>query len=367
MNAQGFMPTHFTSPASDASCQTIHSAARILVVDDEPGNCLLLRAILEEAGYDQIHTISDSRQTEEQCRNWKPDLILLDLMMPHLDGFQVMECLTALPDSGPFLPVLVLTADVSPQTRQRALSQGAHDFLTKPFDHTEVLLRIGNLLSLHFLHYQLHDQNNHLEERVLQRTREVEESQLEVLERLAHAAEFRDDDTGRHTQRVGKICELMARQLGFSKLRSDLIRHAAPLHDVGKIGIPDEILLKPGKLTPEEFAVMKGHAEIGANLLSGGRSELVQMAEIIARSHHERWDGTGYPNGLKESDIPLEGRVTAVVDVFDALTHERPYKRAWPVDEAIAEVVSQKGRQFDPDVVEAFLLVLDASVVDLQA
>lgn len=342
------------------SCQAKYANARLLIVDDEPVNVLLLEAILDDAGYRCLHSTSDPRQVEEMCNEWSPDLILLDLMMPHLDGYQVMARLQELQNGGAFLPILVLTADVSSETRQRALGGGAHDFLTKPFDHAEVLQRLHNLLSLHFLHQQLHQQNLTLEARVLQRTQEVEQSQLEVLERLARAAEFRDDDTGRHTQRVGLMCEQVAMQLNFSLSQRLLICHAAPLHDVGKIGIPDQILLKPGKLTPEEFDIIKTHAEIGANLLAGGRSEMVQMAERIARTHHERWDGTGYPAGLKGEEIPIEGRITSVVDVFDALTNERPYKKAWPLEEAIAEIESQKGRQFDPDVVDAFTRVLQS-------
>ena len=335
-----------------------YAHARLLIVDDEPVNILLLESILSDAGYTNLRSTSDPRQVEGLCNEWSPDLVLLDLMMPYMNGFQVMERLQELKSGGPFLPILVLTADAGTDTRQRALRQGAHDFLTKPFDHTDVLLRLHNLLALHFLHQQLHLHNLTLEQRVSLRTQEVEESQLEVLERLARAAEFRDDDTGQHTQRVGVLCEQVAQQLHFSASRTDLIRHAAPLHDVGKIGIPDQILLKPGKLTPEEFTIIKTHSDIGGNLLSGGRSEMVQMAERIARTHHERWDGTGYPQGIKETEIPIEGRITSVVDVFDALTHERPYKKAWPLPDALLEIKAQKGHQFDPDIVDAFFKVL---------
>jgi putative two-component system response regulator len=341
------------------------SSARILVVDDEPGNLLLLEAILQDAGYADIRSITDPRQVEDTYTTFEPDLMMLDLMMPHLDGFQVMQRLNHKKNNQPFVPILVLTADISPETKRRALREGAHDFLTKPFDAVEVLLRIRSLLSLHFAHAELHDQNQTLEQRVRERTQEleeshrlVEESQLEVLDRLAHAAEFRDDETGQHTQRVGRLCAQLAEQLGFGPDRVAVMRRAAPLHDVGKIGIPDSILLKPGKLTPEEFDVMKTHAEIGANLLAGGRSQLVQMAELIARSHHERWNGAGYPHGLSGENIPLEGRIVAIVDVFDALTHERPYKAAWTVEAAVEEIKSQRGRQFDPRVVDAFLQTL---------
>ena len=337
-----------------------HADARLLIVDDEPTNVMLLEAILANAGYTDIRSTYEPREVEEICRQWSPDLVLLDLMMPEMNGYQVMERLQQLRKGEPTLPILVLTADISPETRQTALSQGAQDFLTKPFDHGEVLLRLQNLLAQHFLHQQLQQQNLTLEARVLQRTQELEQSQLEVLERLARAAEFRDDDTGQHTQRVGILCGQTALQLQLSAAQSDLIRHTAPLHDVGKIGIPDQILLKPGKLSPEEFSVIKTHTLIGANLLAGGRSEMVQMAERIARTHHERWDGSGYPHGLQSEEIPLEGRITAVVDVFDALTHERPYKQAWSKSEAVSEIQNQRGRQFDPAVVTAFLRVIGA-------
>lgn len=194
-----------------------------------------------------------------------------------------------------------------------------------------------------------------LEKRVRERTADLASSQIEILSRLARAAEFRDDDTGQHTQRVARTAALLAESLGLPAEQAVRIRQAAPLHDVGKIAISDRILLKPGRLSDEELVTMKTHATIGAALLSNGRSEIVQMAERIAGSHHERWDGRGYPQQLTGEQIPLEGRILALADVFDALTHERPYKKAWPVAEAVAEIARQRGRQFDPQVVEVFL------------
>jgi PAS domain S-box-containing protein/putative nucleotidyltransferase with HDIG domain len=202
---------------------------------------------------------------------------------------------------------------------------------------------------------QVEDVNRHLEERVRERTQELAESQLEILTRLARAAEYRDDDTGQHTQRVAKMAAAVAERMGLSDDNVELIRQAAPLHDVGKIAVSDLILLKPGKLTDEEFQIMQGHAGRGAAILSDGRSEVIRLAERIARSHHERWDGRGYPGGLRGSEIPIEGRILSVADVFDALTHERPYKKAWPCSEAVAEIVKQRGQQFNPAVVDAFL------------
>jgi len=333
--------------------------ARILIVDDQEANVLYLETILRKSGYKTFRSTGDSRQVLPLFHESRPDLILLDLMMPYLDGFGVMEQLKPLIADDSYLPILVLTADISPETRRRALSSGASDFLVKPFDPTEVVLRIHNLLSAWFLHVLPQQQNLVLEEKVRERTRELEASQLEVLERLAQAAEFRDDDTGRHTRRVGQMAALLAAQMGLPDEQVEIMRQAAPLHDVGKIGISDTILLKPGKLSDEEFDTIKGHAAIGARLLAEGRSSFVNIAEIIALSHHERWDGRGYPRGLREEEIPLEGRIVAIADVFDALTHERPYKKAWPSEAAREEIERQSGKQFDPRVVEAFLQVCE--------
>jgi putative two-component system response regulator len=338
-------------------------AARIYIVDDEPVNVRLLERILKNSGYTNLTCFGDGRQLLAHCETQLPDLIMLDLMMPGFSGYQVMEQTGTLPD-GKHLPILVLTADSTPSARERALSGGAKDFVTKPFDQVEVLLRVKNLLETHFLYLDQRDRNRELEERVQERTHDLmesklalEESQIEMLQRLAQAAEFRDDDTGQHTRRVGDMAAMLAQQLGLAEERVALIRRAAPLHDVGKIGVSDLILLKPGKLTAEEFATMKTHAAIGAALLKDGQSPLVQVAEIIARSHHEKWDGNGYPLGLKGEEIPIEGRILAVVDVFDALTNERPYKKAWPVEEALAEIERSAGTHFDPQVVAAFLLL----------
>ncbi len=355
--------------------------AKILIVDDEATNVLLLESILEEAGYTRHASSRDPRQVRSLTEAFQPDLILLDLMMPEMNGFEVMAQLRSLVREGDYLPILVLTADVTQETKRQALSMGAKDFLTKPFDHMEVLLRIRNLIEARTLHRQLQKQNSLLEEKVYERTRElesaneelerahaeVEEAQIEILERLARAAEYRDDQTGQHTQRVGQMSAALACALGLSATRVEWIRRAAPLHDVGKIAVPDHILMKPGMLTAEEFEVIKTHTTIGAALLSKGRSAFTRTAERIALTHHERWDGRGYPQGLKGEAIPIEGRIVAVVDVFDALTHERPYKQAWSAHQALDEIERQSGQQFDPAVVEAFLLSVGKLYISLDS
>ena len=331
--------------------------ARILIVDDEPVNVDLLRRLLERAGFSRIESTNDSRQALDLYVKFRPDLILLDLHMPHRDGLEVMDELNQIAEAS-YLPILMLTGDDTPEAKREALSRGAKDFLNKPFHSDEVLLRIGTLLETRFLYLQIQSQNQILEAKVRDRTRELEAAQIEIIERLARAAEFRDDNTGQHTERVGQMSALVARQIGLSDTQVSLIRRAAPLHDVGKIGIPDSILMKLGKLTPEEFELVKTHTTIGARILSGSRFTILRLAEEIAYNHHERWDGSGYV-GTRGSDIPLAGRIVAVADVFDALTQKRPYKAAWPVTEAIAEIDRQRGRQFDPALVDAFLRVIE--------
>jgi putative nucleotidyltransferase with HDIG domain len=330
--------------------------ARIMIVDDEPGNVDLLKRVLERAGFHKLDSTNDPREAVALYVETRPDLILLDLHMPHLDGLAVMDRLNEIVEAS-YMPILMLTGDISPEARRDALSRGAKDFVNKPFNADEVLLRIRTLLETRFLYLQIQSQNLMLEAKVRERTRELEAAQIEIIERLARAAEFRDDNTGQHTERVGQMAALLARELGLADSEVSLIRRAAPLHDVGKIGIPDSILLKLGKLTPAEFELVKTHTTIGARILSGSRFALLRMAEEIAFSHHEQWDGRGYA-GLTGDQIPLAGRIVTVADVFDALTQKRPYKAAWPVEEAVAEIERQRGRQFDPNVVDAFLRII---------
>jgi putative two-component system response regulator len=331
----------------------------ILIVDDQENNIRILERLLRKSGYDRLVTTTDPRETLHLFRQHRPDLVLLDLHMPYLDGFGVLEQLAPEMPENSFMPVLVLTADLSSEARKRALAMGAKDFLAKPFDSIEVMLRIENLLEARFLYLELQEQNALLERKVHQRTRELEEAQVEILERLALAAEFRDDATHEHTRRVGEISARLARKLGFPDEVCDLIRRAAPLHDLGKIAVPDSILLKLERLSEEEFEVVKSHTAIGARILSGSGHPLLRLAEEIALTHHEHWDGGGYSPGLRGEEIPIVSRIVAVADVFDALMHERPYKPAWPVEKARAEIERQRGRQFDPAVVDAFLELLD--------
>jgi putative two-component system response regulator len=335
----------------------LFSRARILIIDDEQTNLVILRRLLERAGFTRIQTTTDPREATKLYVDFRPDLILLDLHMPHMDGLAVMAELGEIAEAT-YLPILILTGDVSPEARRDALSRGAKDFVHKPFSSDEVLLRINTLLETRFLYLQIQSQNQILEAKVRERTRELEGAQIEIIERLAKAAEFRDDNTGQHTERVGQMAALIARQTGLPDSQVSLIRRAAPLHDVGKIGIPDSILLKLGKLTTEEFELVKTHTMIGARILSGSRFPILRLAEEIAFSHHERWDGSGY-GGMTGDSIPLAGRIVAVADVFDALTQQRPYKEAWPITDAIGEIDRQRGRQFDPDLVDAFMRIIE--------
>lgn len=342
--------------------------AHIVIVDDHVVNTQLLDRSLRSQGYHRITVFNDSRQFIAQIAQIEADLVLLDLHMPHLDGLDVLQQLPLIVPDAPYLPILVLTADITTQAKRRALELGARDFLTKPFDAVEVLLRIKNLLEIGTLYRRLRQHNQRLEDKVQERTQALEDAQLEILQRLARAAEYRDDDTGQHTQRVGYWAAAIGEAMRLPEEDIELLRRAAPLHDVGKIGIPDTILLKPGKLTPEEFEIVKTHTEIGASILGGSRFPLLHVAAEIALTHHERWDGSGYPRGLAGEAIPLVGRIVAIADVFDALIHARPYKPSWPVEDALAEIERQRGRQFDPAVVDAFRCAFERSrlTIDVQ-
>lgn len=337
--------------------------SKIMVVDDDQANILLVERLLEWAGYSHAFSFSSAGEALKEFDRIDPDLLMLDLRMPGVDGFEFLRRLHQESPGSQFVPVLVFTCDSSAESRTRALELGASDFLTKPGDSAEILLRVRNFLKTRRLHRELENQNLNLEKRISLRTAELEETQREVIERLGRAAEYRDDETGEHTHRVAGLSALIAAELGMKEAEVELIRLAAPLHDVGKIGISDTILLKPGSLSEDEFKTMTEHTAIGARILSGSRSPVLILAETIAASHHERWDGSGYPTGLKGDDIPLVARIVSVADVFDALTHDRPYKSAWPSEKAAKEIESQSGKAFDPRVVEAFVTVLETAGV----
>ncbi|MGZ5051788.1 MAG: HD domain-containing phosphohydrolase [Methylobacter sp.] len=334
-----------------------NETARILIVDDEPVNLKLLNKILSSQGYSNLVLLQDSRKVVDVYRQQRVDLILLDINMPHLDGFGVLEQLKAL-DDPLFPPVVILTAQSSQDFLLRALNAGARDFIPKPFDRNELLARVRNMLDAYLAHRLVYEQKDVLDEMVQARTHELRSTRLQVIQRLGRAAEYRDNETGNHILRMSHTSALLAKSIGWNEADCELMLHASPMHDIGKIGIPDHILLKPGKLSPEEWEIMKTHATIGANILEGDDSDLMRCASEIALSHHEKWDGSGYPYGLVGEAIPLAGRIAALADVFDALTSERPYKKAWTVEAAVEFITVNSGSHFDPDLVPVFLAQL---------
>jgi len=328
---------------------------RILIVDDQMANIQLLKHLFAQAGKPTIESTCDPRDTFILVERFQPDIVLIDRNMPYIDGLELLQRFARRYPDRLKLPVIMLTADTDPATKLEALRLGASDFLHKPFDTTEVLLRVSGQLDRRAMHVQIQKYNEELEDRVRERTRELEEAQVEIVDRLATAAECRDDDTGEHVHRVADLAAGIAEELELSIQEIDIMRLAVRLHDIGKIGVSDTILLKPGRLEPDEMALMRRHTIEGSNILAGSRFPLLNMAEEIARCHHERWDGEGYPAGLKGEEIPLSARIAAVADVYDALTHARPYKVAWTPERAIEEIVNSKETHFDPTVVDAFL------------
>ena len=320
------------------------SVGEILVVTGDAGVAAVLDRVLGQAGVGEVRRSAPERAVEVVASS-SPRLVLLDLDLPDGDGVDMLATLAPWVGSedGGSLPVIVLAAAGAADARRRARAAGARDFLAKPLDPTEVVARVENVLTA----VRFATEGGAMSEQ-LQQTR------LESVIRLARLAEYRDDATYEHPARVGRTAALLADKLGLAPDVVSTIRVAAPLHDVGKVGVPDRILLKPGKLTAAEFELMKGHTLIGAEILAGSTWPVLKVAEEIARTHHERWDGTGYPAGLEEDAIPMCGRIVIVADNFDALTHSRPYAEAWDPDRAAAEIRRQSGQHFDPDVVEAF-------------
>lgn len=325
--------------------------SRILIVDDDQDNILLLSRTLRE-----FHTDSalDGHSTLVLARQMpQPDLILLDIMMPGMDGFETCSCLKndVLTQD---IPIIFLSAIDDPGDKNKCFEMGAVDYITKPFKPLEVKARVRTHLKLKYANEALQNQNKILEQKVKERTREIYDTRLEIVYRLGRAAEYRDTETGMHIKRMSNYCACLARSIGLDESDIELLLHASPMHDVGKIGIPDRILLKNGKLDASEWEIMKTHTTIGAEILSGHESKLLETARIVALTHHERWDGSGYPRGLCRERIPLFGRIAGICDVFDALTSERPYKKSWPFDDAMSEIENGKGCHFDPELVSAF-------------
>jgi len=373
-------------PTAGDAGMTRLKQSKVMIVDDEAMNIKILRRLLELEGFASFITTSDAPTALSLIRQEQPDIVLLDLMMPYVSGLDILAEVRS--DAAiSFIPIVILTAVTDRDTRVRAVELGATDFLNKPIDASELLPRVRNVLSVKGYQDQLRHYNKNLEAAVRERTAELELSRRDLIHCLARAAEYRDDDTGQHVLRVGRYTRLIAQAMELPEELIETLEQAALLHDIGKIGIPDAVLLKPGRLTEDEFAMMqkhpgfgkriltsyssdeettlKRHAEVGAHILEVGSSRILDMARTIALTHHERWDGTGYPLGLKDSDIPLVGRIVAVADVFDALSSRRTYKKAFPLDECFQIMQESRGTHFDPDVLDAFLSVRD-QVVQVQ-
>ena len=331
---------------------------RVAIVDDNDINLTLFKALVLKIGDCEPVLFGDSPKGLLWCVEHRPDLVIVDYMMPAMDGLQFITRFRAEPGCEE-TPVLMITANDGKDVRYEALQIGATDFLTKPVDRVEFTARVKNMLALGASRKKLADRAAWLAEEVRKATEAVLAREQELLFRMSRAAEFRDLETGAHIQRMAHYSHLIAAKLGLSEDDQSLILQAAPMHDVGKIGIPDAILLKRSTLRPEEFAVMKTHAKLGFDLLSGSESRILQAAATIAISHHEKFDGTGYPHGTAGEDIPLFGRIVAVADVFDALTSERPYKKAWTIERSMAYLREVMGGHLDPRCVDAFLACWD--------
>ncbi len=325
--------------------KTTSAQASVLIVDDTPQNISLLNAALMDEYTTKIAT--SGAQAIDICLSMPIDIILLDVMMPEMDGFETCRRLKENPITRN-IPVIFVTARGEIDDESMGFTCGAVDYITKPIRASIVRARVGT-------HLALYNQNRALDCLVQERTAELNETRLEILHRLGTAGEFRDNETGLHVARVCHYCRIIALALGLPESEAELLFNAAALHDTGKIGIPDSILFKPGKLDDDEWKIMRTHSEIGYKIIGPSQNNLLKAAATVALSHHERWDGHGYPQRIQGQEIPLFGRIVAIADVFDALTSERPYKKAWPVSEAVEEIVRCSEQQFDPQIVDAFI------------
>ncbi len=356
------------------------STARVMIVDDELINIKAVQKYLRNEGFEKFISTTDPGEVIARVKRERPDVILLDVVMPDISGLQLLQQIRQDIETA-YIPVIILTATEDARTKQRALELGATDLLEKPVDPSSLLPRVRNALIVKAYQDHLRQHATRLEREVAKRTRELEHTRQEVVHCLARAAECRDNETGQHVIRVGRYAGLVAREMGLDEPLCELIELAAPLHDVGKIGVPDGVLLKPGKLTPEEFDIMQTHTtigkgvftnlteaeaclyhdhpQVGHDIIGEAKFDLLRMAGRIALTHHEKWDGTGYPLGLAGEDIPLEGRITAVADVFDALSSKRPYKPAFPREKCFGIMRDGRGTHFDPRVLDAFFSCAD--------
>lgn len=317
----------------------------VLIVDDAPENIDILCETLKD-DYKLKIALNGKEALAIVLSTEPPDIVLMDVMMPHMNGYEA--CKTMKDDLRVRnIPVIFVTAQGEEQDEMLGFEVGAVDYITKPISPTIVKARLKT-------HLALHNQNMALEERVIKRTNALYATRLEIIHRLGIAAEYRDNETGMHITRMSKYCHVLALGMQFNEIEANLLLSAAPMHDVGKIGIPDTILNKPGKLTSEEWGIMMTHTTVGAEIIGDHDYDLMNIAKSIALTHHEKWNGSGYPYGLSEEDIPIEGRIVAIADVFDALTSERPYKSAWETDRAYNLILEERGEHFDPTVVDVF-------------